>query len=86
MVRVINIATIKTASRHFVPITKSNVSRIQPTMRSFSSVKRDFKSTTFAVEASPAGASAAAEEAAEIFEPTIHGDESVLTAGPVNRA
>ncbi|RCK66015.1 hypothetical protein Cantr_01829 [Candida viswanathii] len=79
--RILRVAQLRTATRHWIPIYS----------RAFSSHQRcvNFQNISEAAIISNDGvfANAAPQvEDPEYFEPTIHGSEDVVTAGPVNRA
>ncbi|MCP8718503.1 MAG: hypothetical protein M5F18_04295 [Asgard group archaeon] len=79
--RILRISQLRTATRHYLPVYS----------RAFSSKQRcvNFQNlneaTLISNDAVFANAAPQVEET-ESFEPTIHGSEDVVTAGPVNRA
>ena len=80
--RILRVAQLRTATRHYVPIYS----------RAFSSHQRCVNFQNLSSEATLISndgvfANAAPQvEDTENFEPTIHGSDDVVTAGPVNRA
>ncbi|WLF78686.1 hypothetical protein PVL30_002426 [Lodderomyces elongisporus] len=82
--RVLNVSNFKCASRHYIPIKSASMSYY-----SASEVRRPYSNNmyqetkTLNTNTSAAPTNSGSEE---VFHPTIHGDEEVLTAGPVNRA
>ncbi|RCK66065.1 hypothetical protein Cantr_01827 [Candida viswanathii] len=81
--RILRVSQLRTATRHYLPVYS----------RAFSSKQRcvNFQNLNEATLISNdnvfTNANAAPQtEDADSFEPTIHGSEDVVTAGPVNRA
>lgn len=79
--RILRISQLRTATRHYLPVYS----------RAFSSKQRcvNFQNLNEAtlISNDTVFANAAPQvEETESFEPTIHGSEDVVTAGPVNRA
>lgn len=80
--RIFHIAQFKTATRHWVPVYSRAYFSSRQRCANFNSIS---DSNLIANDDVLASSASAAEEA-EIFEPTIHSSEDIVTAGPVNRA
>lgn len=80
--RIFHIAQFKTATRHWVPVYSRAYFSSRQRCVNFNSIS---DSNLIANDDILASSASAAEEA-EIFEPTIHSSEDIVTAGPVNRA
>ncbi|EMG45405.1 hypothetical protein SBY92_000665 [Candida maltosa Xu316] len=83
--RIFHVSQLRTASRHWIPVYRRAYFSSQRAVN-LENISESILISNDGVFPGNAEASAAASKSEEIFQPTIHGSEDVVTASPVNRA